>query len=444
MRSFASRFTQLYPSPRQACVRQGSRLHDWSLKHRALHSTSGLDTLGPPSQSADTTPLQKIILGSIQARGPLSVAQYMQMCLSHPTEGYYMKGDPIGARGDFITSPEISQVFGELVGIWLVSQWLEHGKGRPIRMIELGPGRGTLMDDVLRTFNSIGQTRGRVQTVHLVETSARLQEEQQTKLAGRVEKDALHWNDRLEDIPQRSDAFTMVVAHELFDAIPIHIIEKATQGFQEVLVDIDRAAQTTATASPLVSTASKPQSSGLRYVLSGRLSPLANTLGLSSPRFAKLPVGSRIEVSPASWGIARTMGELINAPGGGTGLVIDYGDDRAFGSSFRAFQKHKIVDVFHQPGMCDLTANVDFAYLKEAIATAGATSHGIITQQVFLAGMGASVRLQKLLDGTNDIERRALLEKGAQRLMDPLGMGTQYKVLGITSNPGSAYPFSAL
>ena len=90
-----------------------------------------------------------------------------------------------------------------------------------------------------------------------------------------------------------------------------------------------------ATSSPVVSTTSKPRPSGLRYVLSGRGSPLANTLGLSSPRFAKLPVGSRIEVSPASWGIARTMGQLINAPGGGAGLVIDYGDNRAFGSSFR-------------------------------------------------------------------------------------------------------------
>ncbi|KAG8773765.1 hypothetical protein FRC12_002322 [Ceratobasidium sp. 428] len=365
----------------------------------------------------------------------------MNMCLSHPVEGYYMKGDPIGARGDFITSPEISQIFGELVGIWLVSQWLEYGKGRPIRVVELGPGRGTLMDDILRTFDSIGQTRGRVQAVHLVETSARLREEQQTKLSTRVAEGALQWHDTLGELTSSEDFFTVFIAHEFFDAIPIHIIEKFPDGFQEVLIDIDRTAQAMAITSTSSSTKSQP--SNFRYVLSGRLSPLAHTLGQSSPRFADLPTGSRIEVSPASWSIARTVGKLINAPGGGAGLVIDYGDDKAFGSSFRAFQKHKIVDVFYQPGMCDLTANVDFAYLKEALAVTGTKCHGPLTQQVFLTNMGAVVRLQKLLDATKDNARRAALEKGAQRLVDPLNMGTQYKVLGMSSASGAAYPFSA-
>ncbi|KAG9124017.1 hypothetical protein FRC07_013180 [Ceratobasidium sp. 392] len=231
----------------------------------------------------------------------------------------------------------------------------------------------------------------------------------------------------------------MLVAHEFFDAIPIHIIEKTSQGFQEVLVDIDR----TAGAVTISSSPTTAQPSKLRYVLSGRLSPLAHTLGQSSPRFNSLPMGSRIEVSPASWGIARTAGKLVGAPGGGAGLVIDYGDDKAFGSSFRAFQKHKVVDVFHQPGLSDLTANVDFAYLKEALVTAGVTCHGPVTQQAFLTRMGAAVRLQKLLDATKDNERRTALEKGAQRLMDPLGMGTQYKVLGISSVSGAAYPFGA-
>ncbi|KAG9104808.1 hypothetical protein FRC06_009278 [Ceratobasidium sp. 370] len=180
----------------------------------------------------------------------------------------------------------------------------------------------------------------------------------------------------------------MLVAHEFFDAIPIHIIEKTAQGIQEVLIDIDRTAQT------------------------------------------------------ISWGIAQTAGKLVGASGGGAGLVIDYGDDRAFGSSFRAFQKHKVVDVFHEPGMCDLTANVDFAYLKEALATAGAASHGPVTQQAFLTRMGAAIRLQKLLDSARDGERRTALEKGARRLMDPLGMGTQYKVLGISSVSETVYPFS--
>ncbi|QRV75349.1 SAM-dependent methyltransferase [Ceratobasidium sp. AG-Ba] len=289
-----------------------------------------------------------------------------------------MKGDPIGAKGDFVTSPEISQIFGELVGIWLVSQWLEYGNHRPIRLVELGPGRGTLMDDILRTFNSIAQTKERIQAVHLVETSARLRDEQRTKLSPRIGAESLYWHDRIEDVKPSTDQFTMVIAHEFFDAIPIHIIEKTAQGFQEVLVDIDRTAQTLTTTSASVDSSNRHRPANFRYVLSGNMAPLARTLGQSSPRFANLPIGSRIEVSPASWAIARTLGKLITENGGGAGLVMDYGDDKAFGSSFRAFHRHKVVDVFHQPGMCDLTANVDFAYLREAISAGGEVAGSLL------------------------------------------------------------------
>ncbi|CAE6460773.1 unnamed protein product [Rhizoctonia solani] len=280
------------------------------------------------------------------------------------------------------------------------------------------------MDDILRTFESIGQTRGQVQAVHLVETSARLQEEQRHRLGARISDSSLHWYDR-----------------------------KTPEGFQEVLVDIDRTAQTTTTSSlsPLVNASPslvntsppKHQPSAFRYVLSGRLSPLAHTLGNSSPRFAKVPDRSRIEVSPASWGITRAIGELISGGGGGAGLVVDYGDDRSFGSSFRAFQKHKLVDVFHQPGLCDLTANVDFAYLKEAFKSTPTTAHGPITQHAFLTKMGAPIRLHRLLQGAKDDETRERLRKGAARLMDLLGMGGQYKIMGVTSGgkQGQVYPF---
>ncbi|CAE6344474.1 unnamed protein product [Rhizoctonia solani] len=418
---------------------------------RALHSTGALDTGTAPLPST-ATPLHKIIHGSIRAKGPISVAQYMQMCLSHPVEGYYMKGEPIGAQGDFVTSPEISQLFGELVGIWLVSQWLERGMNRPIQVVELGPGRGTLMDDMLRTIESIGQTRGRVQAVHLVETSAKLREEQKSRLGARIPAELLHWYDRIEDVPNNgSDVYTLLVAHEFFDAIPIHIIKKTPGGFQEVLVDIDRTAQILSDSPPsLVNNPSllannspaKPQSPGFRYVLSGQSSPLARTLGESSARFSQVPEGHRIEVSPSSWAIVRGVGDLIGK-GGGAGLVIDYGDDRAFGASFRGFHKHKLVDVFHQPGFCDLTANVDFAYLKEALKFTSTTSHGPITQHAFLAKMGAPIRLHRLLQGAKDDETRERLKKGAARLIDLAGMGGQYKVMGITSGEKQeqVYPF---
>ncbi|GAB1523027.1 CCR4-NOT core subunit cdc39 [Rhizoctonia solani] len=336
---------------------------------KVLTSTPGLRALdtGTAPLPSTATPLHKIIHGSIRAKGPISVAQYMQMCLSHPVEGYYMKGEPIGAQGDFVTSPEISQLFGE--------------------------------DDV-------------------------------------------------------ADVYTLLVAHEFFDAVPIHIIktgQKTPGGFQEILVDIDRTAQILSDSPPsLVNNPSllannspaKPQSPGFRYVLSGQSSPLARTLGESSARFSQVPEGHRIEVSPSSWAIVRGVGDLIGK-GGGAGLVIDYGDDRAFGASFRGFHKHKLVDVFHQPGFCDLTANVDFAYLKEALKFTSTTSHGPITQHAFLAKMGAPIRLHRLLQGAKDDETRERLKKGAARLIDLAGMGGQYKVMGITSGEKQeqVYPF---
>ncbi|RDB26124.1 Protein arginine methyltransferase NDUFAF7, mitochondrial [Hypsizygus marmoreus] len=402
------------------------------------------------------TKIEKLVLDSIKATGPLPFATYMQLCLSHPTHGYYMNSaNPVfGSRGDFITSPEISQVFGELVGVWFLSQWIDAGRPPSIRLIELGPGRGTLMDDILRVISTITSKGRHIKDIHLVENSLAMREAQKAKLSHSAERAGceLHWHDHIDTI-SRSDAYSMVVAHEFFDALPFHVLQKAETGWHEVMIasNLDpirdpRAEFTTSEPEPPTAETTYPR---LRRVLSPIPSAASMLLGLSSSRFQSLPVGSFIEVSPASFRIARQLGELLTthpqspesdvveaSPGpGGCGLIIDYGGDHVFGDSFRAFKDHKIVDVFHRPGECDLTTNVDFAFLKEAMGDL-VTTHGPIPQSTFLENMGLQLRVDALVRDAKTEERGAAIRDAAQRLVDRAGMGREYQVLGITSSSG--------
>ncbi|KAK7006139.1 protein arginine methyltransferase NDUFAF7 [Favolaschia claudopus] len=395
--------------------------------YRRCLSSSATASPIPPT----VTRIEKIILDGIKATGPIPFATYMQMCLSHPTHGYYMNPEnPIfGAKGDFVTSPEISGVFGEILGVWLMAQWLEWSQSKkPIRLIELGPGRGTLMQDILRVASQFGKDQ--LKSVHLVETSPTLRALQETRLAASAAKYGctLQWHDSLDQIEPSEEAYTLVVAHEFFDALPFHVIEKSDAGWHEILIALAEDSEV------------YPR---FRYVLSSP-SAAASLLGSSTPRFKDLPSGTRLEVSPASFKIMRKIGTLLAAPGGGCGLIVDYGADKAFGQSFRAFKSHAIVDPFHTPGECDLTANVDFAYLKEATAGLVVPTHGPLTQADFLERMGLSMRIEAL---TRDkAERDAQhIRMAAQRLVDLKGMGGEYQVLGVGGQPreGVVWPFVA-
>ncbi|KAI0368764.1 DUF185-domain-containing protein [Pilatotrama ljubarskyi] len=395
------------------------------------------------------TTVEKILLDTIKATGPVSFATYMQMCLSHPTAGYYMKTTKpvIGSEGDFITSPEISQVFGELLGVWLLSQWMYAGSSREIRLLELGPGRGTLMHDVLRVFSQFPAARSATKEIHLVETSPTMRTAQESKLSFLAQTHGwdLHWHDAVDQVTQDSSKFTLVLAHEFFDALPFHLLQKTHHGWQEVLIASgpDPAAPTVLKpgeqSSPHPSSQSSLESTAGRFrqVLSPTPTPSSMLLGLSSARFQKLPVGSRIEVSPASFKIARKLSELLHdaesdgSHSAGSALIIDYGGEKVYGNSFRAFKDHKIVDPFHRPGECDLTVNVDFSYLKEASAEL-ATAHGPLPQAIFLHRMGLQARLDALTASAGDEERKKQIEQAAKRLVDPTGMGTQYQIMGLT------------
>ncbi|TFK40204.1 S-adenosyl-L-methionine-dependent methyltransferase [Crucibulum laeve] len=405
----------------------------------ALGRSSGIRT--NTTAAPEVTKVEQILLDHIKTTGAIPFATYMQLCLSHPTHGYYMNpSNPVfGTRGDFITSPEISQVFGELVAIWLLSRWASAGSPPEIRLVELGPGRGTLMDDILRVISRFTPSKSSI-SVHLVETSLTMRSLQEKKLESHREaKINVHWHNSISEIPLTESKYTMLIAHEFFDALPIHLLQKNEDGWHEVLIasnpDFDPSKSTPA---------SKHR---LRAVLSPSTSGTAAILSLSSSRFHSLPVGATMEVSPSAFKIARQVGELLtgrqdgrpvreegNSSPGGCGLIIDYGADNVFGDSFRAFKEHKIVDIFHQPGECDVTANVDFAYLREAMADL-VTTLGPIPQYDFLERMGLKLRVDALVRGAKTDERRTTIQDAAKRLVDRIGMGKEYKVFGITTGP---------
>ncbi|KAG6865980.1 hypothetical protein C0991_009982 [Blastosporella zonata] len=278
----------------------------------------------------------------------------------------------------------------------------------------------------------------------------------------------LNWHDTVSSI-KRSDAFTMIVAHEFFDALPFYQLQKTEDGWREVMVasTLDpikdprshSATETDDTPPPPISLA--PGDPLFQRVLSPSSNSMSRSVLNLSPHLeetaARLPVGSFLEISVESYLHAAALSQLIGQPkladntevdrsdppcGGGCGLIIDYGGNQAFENSFRAFKDHKVVDVFHQPGKTDLTANVDFALLKQAMG-AQVIKHGPITQSEFLQKMGMSVRVMALARQAKDEERRATIINAAERLVDPAGMGKEYKVYGFSNIKEStfAYPF---
>ncbi|PLW05155.1 hypothetical protein PCANC_26724 [Puccinia coronata f. sp. avenae] len=335
--------------------------------------------------------LLSIINQQIRASGPISVPIWMKLCLHHPTLGYYSrtdrsnKADPFGKQGDFITSPEISQVFGELIAIWFISRWQAAGCPRQARIVELGPGRGSLMSDMVRTFKSIKAfNHGKIS-----------------------------WFDRIDQVGKVDDQWTMVIAHEFFDALPVHIFQKTPMGFREVMVDINNADMS-------------PSDKSLRFALSP--GPTLASEMLISDEHQKLPVGAKVEISPTASQIAAQVAHLLKSDAGGTGLIIDYGDEHHFAHSLRGFHQHRVVDPLSQPGLTDITANVDFASLKRAMI-ANVQTYGPITQRQFLLSMGIEVRTNQLNQSST------LTEESSQRLISPLGMGEQYKFLGFENSP---------
>ncbi|MBY6057405.1 class I SAM-dependent methyltransferase [Leisingera daeponensis] len=332
----------------------------------------------------------------IRADGPLSVADYMADCLLHPKFGYYTTRDPLGAKGDFTTAPEISQMFGELIGLALAQAWLDQGAPAPFTLAELGPGRGTLMADLLRATRGVPGFHAAMQ-IRLIEASPALRAAQAKALEGY----APEWLDTADALP---DQPLLLAANEFFDALPIRQFLRAGGGWSEKRIGLTDGA------------------------LSFGLSPAAPQPALDH-RLADTQEGDLVEICEAAAPITQAIAARIAAHGGAA-LIVDYGDWRALGDTLQALRAHEPADPLQSPGEADLTAHVDFEALAMAAKTAGCAFTRLTPQGVFLERLGITDRARAL---AAPLQGEALdsLAAAHRRLTHPGEMGNLFKVLGL-------------
>lgn len=347
------------------------------------------------------TALLQIIRDKIESEGPISVADYMALALAHPEHGYYRKHNPLGARGDFITSPEISQIFGEMVGVWVGEVWRQLGKG-PVSLVELGPGRGTLMADLLRATKKIPDFHDSI-TIHMIETSPVLAHEQYLTL--RHEHPRIEWLDSVDALPETR---TFFVANEFFDALPIRQYVITSEGMCERRIYWDH------------------KSESLQFVLA----PPGLQLAKSGKVIAE---GTVMEQCPAARSIMRAIATRIKAHQGAA-LFIDYGYlGDAHRDTLQAVKSHQFHPVLKDPGDADLTAHVDFTALMDMSRELGVTTHGLENQGTFLMRMGAEIRAEMLMRNAAATQREQIMS-ALQRLISPQAMGDLFKVMAICSD----------
>jgi SAM-dependent MidA family methyltransferase len=339
------------------------------------------------------TPLARLLIERIRDTGPITVADYMAECLLHPVHGYYTTREPFGTEGDFTTAPEISQMFGELFGLALAQAWLDRGAPTPFTLAELGPGRGTLMADILRATKGVQGLHAAARVV-LVEASPRLREVQAKTLAAHRPT----WIDRVEDL---HDAPLFLIAHEFLDALPIRQFLHGPQGWQERLIGL--------------------RDDALTFGLSAPVPQVPDT-----PAFHDAPEGALVEDCLRARLTVAAVANRI-ARHGGLAYWIDYGGWRSRGDTLQALRQHAPDDPLAHPGEADITAHVDFEPLA-----AMAQAFAFDTQGAVLTRLGIDARTERLaraLTGAALESHRA----AHRRLTHPEEMGSVFKVLAITS-----------
>ncbi len=340
------------------------------------------------------TQLRDILIRRIAATGPMTIADYMTECLLHPEYGYYTTRNPLGKAGDFTTAPEISQMFGELLGLALAQSWLDQGAPDQVTLAELGPGRGTLMADILRAVSAVPALRAAA-SVHLIEASPALRDHQRKLLTGQ----RVTWHDSIAELP---DAPLYLVANEFFDALPIRQFTRDSQGWREHQIGVSD--------HRLVRGLSDP----------AQISLLKDRLADSAP-------GDIVEVRPAAAPIVAEIAARIENHGG-TALIADYGDWRSRGDTFQALRNHQSEDSLSNPGEADLTAHVDFQALADAAKGVSVTP--MFPQGVILERLGITLRAQQL---ARQLAGEALQSHIAahRRLTYPDEMGTLFKMIAF-------------
>jgi NADH dehydrogenase [ubiquinone] 1 alpha subcomplex assembly factor 7 len=357
----------------------------------------------------ERAPLDAEIRRRIARDGPMSISAFMTLCLYDPEYGYYPNRDPLGAAGDFVTAPEISQMFGELIGLWAVEVWREMGSPDPIQVIELGPGRGTMMLDVLRAARAVADFR-RAARVHLIEVSPALQQRQGETLRG-VQDVPVRWHKTLGGAPLGP---AIILANEFFDALPVNQAEKRPTGWHERRITVNAGGEFAFTVSP---------------------EPLEGFKANLPPSVVKAPVGEIFEWRSDQW--ATDLAERV--VGGGAALVIDYGHARSStGDTFQAVRSHRFASPLGMPGRTDLTAHVDFAAMARAARATGARIHGPVEQGELLKRLGIEARARALQAAAPE-DKRAGIAEAMLRLVGTgqANMGTLFKAMAISA-PRSA------
>ena len=279
-----------------------------------------------------TTELGRRIARRIAIAGPISVADFMAEALGHPTLGYYRRAQPIGAAGDFTTAPEISQMFGELVGAWLADRWQAMGRPGPVHLVELGPGRGTLMADALRATRNVPGFHAAA-ALHLVETNGTLKARQAMALSAFEPT----WHERFDQVPSGP---LLLVANEFFDALPVRQFHKTARGWSERMVGL------------------APDGQSFIFALAPGSTPFAAFL----PEAAE---GAEAEIGEQGRALAAAIAGRVERDGGWA-LIVDYGYDSGAGASLQAVRGHRGAGILDRPGETDLSAHVDFAALAAA------------------------------------------------------------------------------
>lgn len=351
------------------------------------------------------SPLLADIKKLIKTSGPLPVWRYMQLCLTHPEHGYYISRDPLGREGDFITSPEVSQMFGELLGLWSASVWRSMGSPATLRLIELGPGRGTMMADALRALRVL-PPMCQALSVHLVEINPVLREKQRAVLSNIR---TIQWHASLDEVPPGP---AIIFANEYFDVLPIHQMVKRDDGWHERVVDIDNNGQ---------------------FVFGTTAQAVPRFEALLPPLVRAAPVGAIFEWRPDAE--IMTIATRLRDHGGAA-LIIDYGHVRSdAGDTFQAIARHSFADPLKFPGQVDVTAHVDFQALARAAEDVGARVHGPVTQGQFLQRLGIEARAVSLMaKATPEVSEN--ISAALKRLTEGgrSGMGSMFKVIGISDS----------
>jgi len=349
------------------------------------------------------------IAGLIRTAGPVSVADYMAICLFDPDHGYYTTREPFGAEGDFVTAPEVSQMFGELVAVWLVEAWLANGNPIPATIAEIGPGRGTLMKDMVRTIGRVAPHLAAGADFALVEASPRLAAVQRETL--RDNGRTFAWHDTIDTLP---DGPLFMVGNEIFDALPFRQFVRHDGKWLERAIGFDA---------------------------DGNFQFGIGTAALaqeSLPSEAQnAPDGSIFEIAPAREALMSAIATRIAAHGG-AGIFFDYGHLKpGLGDTFQAVRKHRSEGVFDNPGEADLTSHVDFSALAAVARSHGLEAH-TATQGEFLLGMGLLERAGRLGQAADEAAREKIAAD-VERLAGPDQMGELFKVLAILP-PGMLLP----